>query len=51
MPCLKCFYLPWCGEGQIAVERWAKAKSSTHGSFECDEFIDLYHMKTFYKNF
>ena len=51
MPCLKCYYLPWCDEGQIAVERWAKVQSVTHGHFEEDEFVDLYHMKTFYKNF
>ncbi len=51
MPCFKCFYQPWCDEGQMAVERWAKVQSVTHGHFEEDEFVDLFSMKTFYKNF
>ena len=47
MPCLKCFYLPWCNVGQTAIELWTKAKSVTHGNFERDEFIGIFTMKTF----
>ena len=48
MPCFKCFYQPWCEEGQLSIKEWRQiCISPSRGNFERDEFLDLFYMETF----